>query len=203
MEYQGLTEDDLANVRALNTTWLELQERNAGAQLSPGRRERLAAAPFLLFTFHEQDDDQWRRLLADRRQPDLLSEPRLASEELQLLQASGLAFLWELSRRNPYVARLICAASIGWCERIGSATLVRVLDCAVRCEAIEWRFEPETREHRRLLHRGSDAPRDLRRSAQISVLQSMLTRGESARYGRLPAAACHMAIPSREIADDL
>jgi len=203
MEYQGLTEDDLANVRALNTAWLELQERVAGVRLSTGRRERLAAAPFLLFTFREQDEALWRRLLADRRQQDLLSEPRAAPAEYQPLQATGLAFLWELSRRNPYVARLVCAASIGWCERIASVTLVRVLDSAKRCETIEWRFEPETREYRRLLRRGSGAPRDLRKSAQISLLQSMLTTGESARYGRLPAAACHMAIPSREVADKL
>ena len=39
--------------------------------------------------------------------------------------------------------------------------------------------------------------------AQIVALQAMLTGAYGERYERMPAAACRMAVPSREVADDL
>ena len=50
MEYEGLSRDDLENVRALNRVWLEI-DGSAELRLSAKRMERLAATPFLLFTF--------------------------------------------------------------------------------------------------------------------------------------------------------
>ena len=68
MEYEGLSRDDLDNVRALNRVWLEL-EGSAELRSSTRRLERLAAAPFLLFSFCEHDDATWSRLLGEETGP--------------------------------------------------------------------------------------------------------------------------------------
>ena len=130
MEYEGLTPDDLANVRALNRAWLR----------STGRDERLAAAPFLLFSLREHDAELWERLLAEGAQHELFATQPTAGGKPSGLQAAGLAFLWELSRRNPYVARIIGGAPLDWCQRIAAETLVRLLDCTGYRELIEPRF---------------------------------------------------------------
>ena len=199
MEFEGLSRDDLENVRALNRAWLE-QDRNAELRLSQGRLERLAAAPFLLFSFCEHDDERWSRWLGERGQQDLLEQDAIASADLRALQAAGLAFLWDLARRNPYVARIVSGAPLNWCEQIAAATLVRTLDCA-RYRVIEPRFADGTSQKRRLQGRGSALEREMRVFAQIGALQSMLTRGQSAQYDRLPAAACRMPRNSRQVAD--
>ena len=199
MEFEGLSRDDLDNVRALNRAWLG-QDRNAELRLSQGRLERLAAAPFLLFSFCEHDDERWSRWLGERGQQDLLEQDASASADLRALQAAGLAFLWDLARRNPYVARIVSGAPLSWCEQIAAATLVRTLDCA-RYRVIEPRFADGTSQKRRLLGRGSALEREMRVFAQIGALQSMLTRGQLAQYDRLPAAACRMPRNSRQVAD--
>lgn len=201
MEYEGLTRDDLNNVRALNRVWLE-QDGNAELRLSQGRLERLAAAPFLLFSFCEHDDARWSRWLGERRQEDLLERGTAISPEVRALQAAGLAFQWELARRNPYVARIVSGAPLHWCEQIAAATLVRVLDCA-RYNMIEPRFADGTSQKRRLLGRGSALEREMRVFAQIGALQSMLTNGQAAQYARLPAAACRMPKNGRQVADEV
>ena len=201
MEYEGLTQDDLENVRALNRAWLKL-ESNAELRLSAKQLERLAATPFLLFSFREGDDAKWSRLLDEQQQQDLLTREPPISAELNALQVAGLGFLWELVRRNPYVARLISGASLQWCERMATTTLVRVLECA-RFRMIEPRFVEKTSLWRRLLARGSAPEKDLRVFAQIGALQSMLTSGRAAQYGRLPAAACRMPQTARQVADEV
>jgi len=201
MEYQGLTQDDLENVAALNRSWLDLHV-GAGAgpsRLTPAKRDRLAGAPFLLFSYREQDEPLWQRLLSDGRQPDLLRAP--AQDASHELQATGLAFLWELARRNPYAARVVSIAPLHWCERIASSTLVRLMECAAGEELVEARLPASTPMQRRLFLRGAGARRDARKAAQIATLQSLLTVGETARYGRLPAAACRLSRPSRQVAD--
>ena len=178
MEYQGLTADDLANVRALNRSWLRLT----------GREERLAVAPFLLFSLSEHDDELWGRLLAEGGQHELFSEPLASSDALYRLNSTALAFLWELSRRNPYVARVIGGAPLDWCQRIASETLSRVHRCAVHRELITPRFPAEAAVYRRV-------------SAQMAALQSMLTLGIDQEAVRLPAAACRMAGTVRRVSD--
>lgn len=199
MEYEGLSQDDLDNVRALNRAWLEL-DGSGELRRSAGRMERLAAAPFLLFSFCEHDDARWSRLL-DKQQQDLLGQELAASGRWRQLQAAGLGFLWELARRNAYVARIISGAPLEWCDRIAASTLVRVLDCA-RFKLIQPRFPEETELCRRLLIKGGAADAEARAFAQITALQSMLTSSQSARQGRLPAAACRMP-PVRQVADDV
>jgi hypothetical protein len=178
MEYQGLTADDLANVRALNRAWLRLT----------GREERLAVAPFLLFSLSEHDAELWERLLAGGGQHELFPEPLASGDALYGLHSAALAFLWELSRRNPYVARIIGGAPLDWCQRIASETLLRVLGCAVHRELIVPRFPAEAAVYTSV-------------SAQMAALQSMLTLGIDQDAVRLPAAACRMAGPARRLSD--
>jgi hypothetical protein len=201
MEYEGLSQDDLDNVRALNRVWLEL-EGSAELRRSAGRLERLAATPFMLFSFCEHDDARWSRLFGERRQQDMLEQEAVISAELRALQVAGLAYLWELTRRNPYVARIVSGAPLQWCEQIAASTLVRVLECA-RFRLIEPRFADETELKRRLLGRGSALGRELRVFAQIAALQAMLTGGQAAQYRRLPAAACRMPQTKRQVADEV
>jgi len=198
MEYEGLSRDDLNNVRALNRAWLEL-DGSAELRLSARRLERLAATPFLLFSFCEHDDARWRRLLGEQRQQDMLRQEPVISTELRQLQAAGLGFLWGLARRNPYVARIISGAPLRWCDQVAASTLVQVIECA-RIKMIEPRIAEGTSLKRRLLGGGSALEREMRIFAQIGALQSMLTSGQP-EYGRLPAAACRMPQTGRQVAD--
>lgn len=201
MEYEGLSRDDLDNVRALNRAWLEL-DGSAEQRLSFRRLERLAATPFLLFSFREQDDAWWSWLLDERRQQDMLEQQVAVNGDLQQLQAAGLGFLWELARRNPYVARIVSGAPLSWCEQIATETFVRVLDCA-KFEMVEPRFVLGTSLQRRLFRRGGALERETRLFAQIGALQSMLTGGQAVTYERLPAAACRMRQPAQQVADEV
>lgn len=204
MDYEALRQDDLANVRALNATWLELAPP-VGLQAERITRQsaRLAATPFLLFSLRESDDQFWVRLLDERRQPDLLDAPREAGGRRRALQATSLAFLWELSRRNPYVARLVSFAPLAWCELIASVTLVQLLDAAAGEMIIAPRFAEGSPQYRRLLQRGGSALREARRAAQIAAMQTLLTEGDIAEHGRQAAAACRMASRARQVADDV
>ncbi len=203
MEYEGLTQDDLANVRALNRAWLRLRPQDSTGlpRLSGKRLERLASAPFLLFSFREHDDQWWKSLLDGGPQQDLLEERPINASDLIALQSAGLAFLWALARRNPYVARLVSGAPLSWCERIASGTLVQVLDCGARCRVIESRFDDASALHKRLWRRGGSALQEMRVFAQIGALQAMLTSRELVPYRRMPAAACRMPQPAQQVAD--
>jgi hypothetical protein len=203
MEYEGLTQDDLANVRALNRAWLRLGPQDAKGlpRLSGKRLERLASAPFLLFSFREHDDRWWKSLLEGGPQQDLLKERPINASDLMVLQSAGLSFLWELARRNPYVARVVSGAPLSFCELIAAGTLVQVLDCGAWCQVIEPRFDDTSALHKRLWRRGGSALQELRVFAQIGALQTMLTSRELVPYRRMPAAACRMPQPAQQVAD--
>ena len=189
MEYEGLTRDHLANVEALNRKWLRCWRQNdaSAGDLTVRLRDRAATAPFLLFSLREQDDDLWNRLLEKPRQPDLLDKPLRFDNELHTVQISGLAFIWSLAWRNPYAARIISGAPAGWCERIASVTLMRVLDSTSGRSLIRPRLETTS-----MMHKGF---------AQIGAFQSMLTNGQRASSGRMKAAACRMPETVRQITD--
>ena len=204
MDYEALRQDDLANVRALNAGWLDLVPPfGLEAERIARQRARLAETPFLLFSLRETDDRFWVRLLDGRRQPDLLATPPGSIDRKLALQATSLAFLWELSRRNPYVARLVGIAPLAWCELIASVTLVHLLEAAAGVAIIESRFAEGSRQYRRLLQLGGSARRETRRAAQIAAMQSLLTEGDIAEYGRQAAAACRMAGPARQVTGDV
>jgi hypothetical protein len=201
MDYEGLTTDDLLNVGALNRAWLGAQRAVPGSRLTAGQLERLAAAPFLLFSFREQDEHWWQSLLGEGRQQGLLDPRPPVTGEILALQSAGLAFLWDLARRNPYVARIVSGASLHWCEQIASATLVQVQTCATSAHMIEPRFDNTSSLHRRLLRRGSSASNETRIFAQIGALQAMLTNTDTLPARPLSAAACRMPRPAQRTAD--
>jgi hypothetical protein len=197
MEYQGLIEDDVINVRALNRAWLKLAAGGPErfAALDEERRGRLADAPFLLFTLRENDLQLWSELLSDRPQRDLFAAcPDAGQRELQV---ACLAWLWELARRNPYVARIVAGAPLRWCDRVAAYPLVRLLRNASDADLVRPRFRVDSATHRRLLLRGGSALRAARSAAQVAAMQAMLTAVEFTPLSQLPAAACRLRSPSR------
>ena len=200
MEYQGLIEDDVINVRALNRAWLRLAATGTEpfAALDEARRRRLADAPFLLFTLRENEMRLWSALLSNPAQTDLFSQPVGADQ--RELQAACLAYLWGLARRNPFAARVTSGAPLQWCEMVVSYPLIRLLRRTAHADLVRPRFHSESPVHRRLLLRGGSALREARSAAQIAAMQAMLTAAELARVGRLPAAACRMQPPARQFA---
>ena len=202
MDYEGLTTDDLANVTALNRAWLDVGNREAGAdRLSLSHVERLAAVPFLLFSFREHDDVLWQRLLRDVPQSDLIEDAPIDNADLRSLQVAGLAFLWDLARRNPYVARIISGATLDWCDRLARSTVAELLGRVDHRRIICERFAADDLRLERLLGYGASVDATLREAAQLGVLQSLLTRARDARYSRLPAAACGLRLPHRKVTD--
>jgi hypothetical protein len=189
MEYEGLTRDHLANVEALNRGWLRCWGESAAspADLTARLRDRAATAPFLLFSFREQDDDLWKRLLEKPRQPDLLDESLESNDAMHAVQITGLAFIWSLAWRNPYAARIISGAPSSWCERITSVTLMRVLQCTSGRNLIRPRLETTS-----MMHKGF---------AQMGAFQSMLTNGQPTSNVRMKAAACRSPEIARQLAD--
>ncbi|MDJ0793133.1 MAG: hypothetical protein QNI98_02730 [Woeseiaceae bacterium] len=202
MDYEGLTTDDLANVTALNRAWLDLRPGRIGA-LSLSRIDRLAEAPFLLFSFREDDDALWQHLLRDSPQADLIEDTQTHDADLRSLQAAGLAFLWELARRNPYVARVVSGATLGWCGKLAGTTLAALLGKVSHQLIICERFAADDVRLERLLQRGAGADTTLREATQMGVLHSLLTQGPDTRQERLPAAACSISLPHRKVADEV
>ncbi len=202
MDYEGLTTDDLANVTALNRAWLDIGYGSPGA-LSLARIDRLAEAPFLLFSFREDDDVLWRRLLRDCPQADLIEDTITDDADLRSLQAAGLAFLWNLARRNPYVARVVSGATLGWCGRLAGTTLAELLGKVAHQLIIRERFAADDARLERLMERGAGADTTLREATQMGILQSLLTQGSDPHYRRMPAAACDLWLPQRKVADEV
>jgi hypothetical protein len=147
----------------------------------------MATAPFLLFSFREQDDDLWSRLLQKRPQQDLLDERPQSNDELHAVQLSGLSFIWALACRNPYAARFVSVAPSRWCEKIMSVTLMRVLDRTSSRYLLEPRLEDAS-----MLHRGF---------TQIGALQSMLITSPRIHDDPMRAAACRTPQIVRQVAD--
>ena len=207
MEYRGPTPGDLANIHALNRFFLKSvcasgrSERFAilGAErMTEAEIARLASAPFLLFSFRERDEEFWRRALGDDVQMDLIDVATSANEKIQQLQVAGLGFLWQLARRNPYVARIVSGASVAWCERLGEQTLVRLLQrVAMRGDLTRIRFGDNKDIWRRLLSNGIGSGYQARLASQHCALQAMLTHVDAAPHRRLSAAACTVSAPGQ------
>jgi len=206
MDYKGPTHDDLVNIRALNRYFLraisgtdidtfgELAER----RLTDSQLAHLASAPFLLFSFREQDSDYWQRLLSDDPQLELIDSAALPSEKVRHLQVAGLGFLWQLSRRNPYVSRVVSGAPASWCELLTGSTLAKLFDrAATRGDLLCPRFAGEDSIWRRLLDSGVHAKRSLRRTSHHCALQALLTRGQRVHSEVISVAACGTQNPAR------
>ena len=201
LEYQGLTRDDLANIHALNRSFLKAIAGSAAEafgviasrRLTDPQLSRLAGVPFLLFSFREHDNDYWQRVLADSPQFDLIDSGNPPDENIAQLQVAGLGFLWQLVRRNPYAARIVSGASVSWCERIAELTLVSLLQSAApRRDLLRMRFPDEETVWRRLLEDGISPHHQTRLASHYSALQALLTRAPELRYSRVSAAACRI-----------
>ena len=201
LEYQGLTRDDLANIHALNRSFLKAIAGSAAEafgviasrRLTDPQLLRLAGVPFLLFSFREHDNDYWQRVLADSPQFDLIDSGNPPDENIAQLQVAGLGFLWQLVRRNPYAARIVSGASVSWCEQIAGLTLVSLLQsAAARGDLLRMRFPDEETVWRRLLEDGISPQRQARLASHYSALQALLTRASELRYSSVSAAACRI-----------
>jgi hypothetical protein len=192
-EFSGPSPDDYANVLVLNKAFLKATSLLKGPQ-----RGRLAVAPFLLFSLRENDIDWWDDVLAEQRQGDLMQEAQAENAELSRIQTAAVSFLWQLGRRNSYAARIISGASIAWCEKIADLPLLTLLDrIDGRSDLMTSRLEAPVTLGKRLLGSGTSSKRQVRRSSQFSVLQSLLTRTGLDSYTRLPAAARRLSGPLR------
>ena len=195
-EYPGPTQEDYDNVEALNAAFIREM-----STLKRPQRGRLAATPFLLFSLREDDLDWWHRVLAEQRQSDLIADNELENTKLLRIQTSALSFLWQLARRNSYATRIISGASIAWCEQIVDLPLHTLLDrVGTRADLIESRLYRLGIVGQRLLGSGVSSRENLRRSAQLTALQTLLTDSGADQAARFPAAACSLSGPMEVLA---
>ena len=192
-EYPGPRPDDYANVLALNTAYLKATSALKGPQ-----RGRLAATPFLLFSLREADLTWWQAAMAETSQQDMLDGDELDDPNLIKIQTAALSFLWQLARRDAHAARLVSGATIAWCELVTATPLLILLDkAAARSDLLQCRLAASDDTAKRLLAKGTSGSASLRRSSQLSALQTLLTHTSAEPYRRLPSAACNMSGPMR------
>ena len=191
--FPGPNAGDYTNVLALNTAFIR-----AAYDMSGPQRGRLAATPFLLFSFRERDLDWWDAALVESPQGDLMAAAELDNPEMRRIQIAALSFLWHLAHRNPYATRIISFASGWWCEKITDLPLVTLLDrIGGRADLMRSRLDNPDELGARLLGNGTSSRPKVRRSSQLVALQSLLTHVRIENHSRLPAAACQMATPMR------
>ena len=198
MRYPGPTTDDLANVQALNRHYLNAVRSPGGIgisvpgvrRLTPAQCTRLAATPFLLFSYRERDGELWQSVLGDGPQLALLPATEPPPESLKELCTAGLSFLWQLSRRNAYAARVVSGAPVHFCERLATSTLISLLRRAAhRSDLLVPRYGEEQAVWRLLLTAGVSSTRQIQAMSHQSALQGLLTVAELAQHAKLPAAA--------------
>ncbi len=192
-DYSGPDADDYANVHALNRAYVK-----ATSDLKGPQQGRLANAPFLLFSLRETDLEWWADALIERRQTDLIAASEISDPELRRIQTAALSFLWQICQRNPYAARVLTGATIAWCEKIIELPLLTLLNrIAARDDLMVSRLEPRHESAACLLAGGISSKPQVRRSSQLSTLQTLLTNTGLDEYARFSSAACSMTAPAR------
>lgn len=217
MEFQGPDATDYENVSSLNRAFLTLLRRDPATRsclaglreplaarlvaLTESQAERLAMTPFLLMSFRERDDRFWDAAFAAVTSRDLFAVPS-AADDLGRLVSAGLGFVWQLARQNPYSARLICGASLHWCEQLTELPFFHLLAIAGRHEVLTLRSATNAELWTKLLQSGINREQQVRRAAHISALQSVLTRASMPGGQKWAAAACVARTPSLRVADE-
>jgi hypothetical protein len=218
VEFRGPGATDFENVHSLNRAFLRLLKHDphtreclqglppatAGclAALAEAEAERLSATPFLLLSFRERDDEFWEAMFADASHQDLFAVPP-PSDGLGRLISAGLGFVWQLARQNPFAARLVCGASLHWCEQLIERTFFEVLATAgARADVLTLRCATDAGLWTKLLASGVSREKQVRRAAHISALQSVLTRASMPDRKRWAAAACALKAPTMKVADE-
>jgi len=208
---------DLKNTRSLNQAFLLLL-RDAGRSrqlleslhpdlmtrlttLSQRQIESLAAAPFLLFSISERDDRLWQSLLADRHCNDLFFAPA-AGDGAGRLTAAALGFAWQLAKKNSYTARLICGASLHWCELLADQPIYQVLTAAAtHNDLLKLRSASDTRLWRKLLGSGVSGNKQVRNAAHLIVLGVLTRNPQPAERDAWASAACASRQPVQRFAE--
>lgn len=218
MEFSGPVATDFENVRCLNRAFLALLRQDAAARrcldelpaslaerlraLSDAQADSLASAPFLLFSFRERDDDFWRSRLADRTGGDLFAVAEPPSDGLGRLIAAGLSFVWQLAKQNAYAARIICGASLHWCEELTDNTIFHVLATAGSSpDVLTLRCRADAELWSKLIRGGVSRELQVRQATHISALHALLTRDCLPTRRKWAAAACASRAPSLKIAE--
>lgn len=208
---------DYRNVRALNRAYLSLlvTDRQVRQSLKPLpgpleeritsltrlQADRLAATPFLLLSFRERDDALWGRIFADDRGRDLFANP--VTNDYDRLRSAGLSFIWQLARQNPYTLRLICGASLHWCEQLAERTVFDLLAAAAsHSDMLALRRAEDTGLWWKLLHTGICRDLAVRSAAHISALQTVLTRSADPAARQWAVAACKTRDTGLRVAED-
>lgn len=197
-EYAGPTDEDYANVAALNRMFID-----ARCELTSTQQAHLAATPFLLFSIRERDLEWWRDAMLEQRQQPLIGQPCPPAIASPALRTAAVGFLWQLLQRNPYAARLVSGESIAWCAQIRQYPLVALLHrLQDRQDLILSRLQEDETSGRLML-----CNRDLsrlcvgnpvvRRASQIAALQTILQNDDRQIEQALPAAACRLRAPRK------
>lgn len=218
MEYRGPQHADYDNVRALNSAFLKLlrdpqHSARLLAKLPPALRERnrrltvlqcehLANAPFLLFSFREHDGAFWEQLLRATHSGDLFADIETDVDATRLV-AAGLGYLWQLARRNAYAARILCCASLHWCEQLAERPLLDIVSVACCRDLLTLRAESDAYLWHKLLHTATSSERPVRAAARISALQRVLTATPSQRVQQPARAARLIDRLPLQVAEDI
>ena len=214
-DYDGIDRADLAEVQALNRACLRLMRRREGQVsrdhlpepiaariqgLTDWELERLAGIPVLLGISVANTDywDQW----FDREAQTHLFEESPAPTPTADVAVATLLFLWQLSRTNPYAARLVSGASVSWCERLAGyrlAWLVRRIRS--RSDFLLPRHATHAHFWQRLLDDGVSEDPSVRHAAHLCAMQTALTVAETVTVDRFRTAACQTPTPALRVAD--
>lgn len=209
MDFSGPERTDFANVQALNRAFLlKLRSPAAGRRLrdripaalrdaieglTDRQVDRLSASPFLLLSLREHNAEFWRGLEADSPVMDLFASTANCRDEIAV---AAVSFIWQLTRRNPYAARLVTGASPAWCERLGEFTLLTLLERVATCrDFLRPRFADDTTCWQKLLGSGLSSEARIRESAYLACLQTLVTKRLHGPPRRMRAAACASSIP--------
>ena len=215
MDYSGLDAADLADVRTLNITFLDYLASARGARLRQAlplrlrpavkamtqrHIQRLATAPFLLASCREDDTDLWQPDTERRQMDDLFLRSNAATGLASQITSATLVFLWQLSRRNSYAARMVCGAALGWCEQLADSSVFDVLQRAnSEPDLISPRRAGDEAFWHRLLGAGLSSNIDICRAAHLSALQTVLTPVNKGTVRRFQSAACSSSVPVLQV----
>lgn len=217
MDFRGPEAADFANVKSLNRAFLALLRETAAGRrirqhlpapvqemirgLTDLQINRLSAVPFLLLSLRERDDSYWQLLVSDKADADLFTNTSHDLDTRQLGTAA-VAFMWQLSMRNPYAARLLSGGTLAWCEQLANCTSLRLLQRTMNSpDLLQPRLPNKVDFWKKLLGPGLSPEQNVRTAAHMAALQTMLTEDPASHYRPLRAAACNSIAPSRKVAD--
>ncbi|MBT8095800.1 MAG: hypothetical protein HKN35_12715 [Woeseia sp.] len=218
MNYQGPQPADFQNVQAFNAAFLVLLRSRENAahllagmpevlakrlqSLTPLQNERLSKAPFLLFSFRECEGAYWDQLFNAGPNLTIFDQEPVRGRAYAELLSAGLGFVWQLARVNTYAARLVCGASLHWCEQLADRPLLQVIRGAIAADVMRLRRAHDANLWRKLLFAGVAGEKSIRRSARICALQRLLTETQDSAIGKTAIAARQIRRPALKVAED-